>query len=32
MAMAAAPLSAGPVESGQVEVAVSVEAQYRIGP
>lgn len=30
--MAAAPLSAGPVESGQIEIVVSVEAQYRIGP
>jgi uncharacterized protein YggE len=30
--MAAAPMSAGPVESGQIEIVVSVEAQYRIGP
>jgi hypothetical protein len=30
-AVAAAPMTAGPVESGQLEVAVSVEAQYRIG-
>jgi uncharacterized protein len=33
MRAAAAPaMSAGPVESGQYEVVVSVEAQYRIGP
>jgi uncharacterized protein len=29
--MAAAPLSMGPVESGQIEIVVNVEAHYRIG-
>jgi uncharacterized protein YggE len=28
---AAAPVAMGPVESGEVEVVVSVEASYRIG-
>ena len=27
-----AAMSAGPVESGQIEIAISVEAHYRIGP
>jgi uncharacterized protein YggE len=31
-AMAARAMSAGPVESGQLEIAVSVEAHYRIAP
>ncbi len=30
-AMAATPLSMGPVESGQIEIVVHVEAHYRIG-
>jgi hypothetical protein len=31
-AMAMSAMSAGPVESGQLEITVSVEAHYRIGP
>jgi uncharacterized protein YggE len=31
-AMARAAMAAGPVESGQLEIAVSVEAHYRIAP
>lgn len=31
-AFAAAPMAAGPVESGQLEIVVTVEAQYRIAP
>jgi hypothetical protein len=29
--VAAAPMAIGPVESGEVEVVVTVEANYRIG-